>query len=188
MEIERVKMKICLVGNQSVGKTSLIRRYVFDEFDDRYITTLGTKVTKKKLDMVLEEQDLRLDIDMIIWDIMGQIGFRKLLKEAYFYGASGALAVADCTIKDSLHGLNDWLDGVYTVTNKIPIVVMANKVDLTDRIVIEERDVKKIAETYKSPYYFTSAKTGENVENSFKDIARIVIEKQLKSHVVSSLV
>lgn len=186
MKTEKLKMKICLVGNREVGKTSLIRRYVFDEFQYKYVSTLGTKITKKKLELVLPERDLRYDIDMIIWDIMGQVGFRSTLKEAYFYGAHGTLAVADCTVEVTLHDLHSWLEGVYTVNNRIPVVVMANKADLKDSIVLEEDEVKKLADGYNSPYYFTSAKTGENVENAFKEIARIIIEEQLKAQVVPS--
>jgi len=188
MQSEKLKMKVCLIGDRAVGKTSLIRRFVYDEFDDRYITTLGTKVTKKKLDLVIPEQDLRLDIDIQIWDIMGQIGFRQLLKDAYFYNASGALATADCTAKGSLQGLEEWLEGLYSVTSRIPVVIMANKIDLEDSIEVEESEVKELARAHNSPYYYTSAKTGKNVEECFKEIARTVIEHQLKKEEAKSIV
>lgn len=180
MKTEKLKMKICLVGDHGVGKTSLIKRYVYDEFDERYIRTVGTKVSKKRLDLVLPEHDLKIEIDMVIWDIIGQIGFRQLLKKAYFYGASGAMATADCTTKKTLEDLDDWLGDLYTVTSEIPIVIMANKVDLENRISVDEDDVKDLAKAYKSPYHFTSAKTGKNVEKSFGDIAKNVVEKQSK--------
>ena len=68
----RVKGKICLLGDLAVGKTSLIRRYVLDTFDDKYITTIGTKVTKKRLDIELPDQQKEIDLTLLIWDIMGQ--------------------------------------------------------------------------------------------------------------------
>ena len=95
MEVRRMKMKICLVGEAAVGKTSLIRRFVLDDFDDKYIQTLGTKVSKKELTLPSSVGDSELKVDMTIWDIMGQKGFRELLKEAYFYGAKGIIAVCD---------------------------------------------------------------------------------------------
>src|SRR5207249_4778480 len=82
-----------LVGEAAVGKTSLIRRFVLENFDDKYIQTLGTKVSKKELTSSSPDGSGELKIDMTIWDIMGQKGFRELLKEAYFYGARGILAV-----------------------------------------------------------------------------------------------
>src|SRR5437867_6419003 len=91
MEVKRMKVKVCLVGEAAVGKTSLIRRFVLENFDDKYIQTLGTKVSKKELTSRSPDGSGELKIDMTIWDIMGQKGFRKLLKEAYFYGAPGSL-------------------------------------------------------------------------------------------------
>src|SRR2546425_2377432 len=100
MEARRMKIKICLVGEAAVGKTSLIRRFVLDDFDDKYIQTLGTKVSKKELSVSQDGEAVK--VDMTIWDIMGQKGFRELLKEAYFYGAKGVIAVTDVTRKTTL--------------------------------------------------------------------------------------
>ena len=97
MEAKRMKVKVCLVGEAAVGKTSLIRRFVLENFDDKYIQTLGTKVSKKELSAPNVDPSGDMKIDMTIWDIMGQKGFRELLKEAYFYGAKGILAVCDST-------------------------------------------------------------------------------------------
>jgi len=96
-ETRRMKTKVCLVGEAAVGKTSMIRRYVLDEFEDKYITTLGAKVSKKELAFDLPDKDVRVQMDMTIWDIMGEKGFRDLLKEAFFHGAKGILAVCDIT-------------------------------------------------------------------------------------------
>src|SRR2546426_415374 len=94
MEPRRMKVKVCLVGEHAVGKTSLIKRYVLNEYDDRYIVTLGAKVSKKELALNPKGGDA-IQMDMTIWDIMGSKGFRELLREAYFHGAQGILAVAD---------------------------------------------------------------------------------------------
>src|SRR2546425_11091439 len=96
-----LKSKICLVGEQGVGKTSLIRRYVLDQFDDRYVRTLGAKGEKKSLRVALPERDGLIDINMAIWDIIGHAGFRQLLGDSFFNGAQGILAVADFTWRDT---------------------------------------------------------------------------------------
>ncbi|MFQ5910048.1 MAG: Rab family GTPase, partial [Thermoplasmata archaeon] len=126
VETRRLKSKVCLVGEKAVGKTSLIKRYVLNTFDDRYITTIGTKVSKKELE--LEGKDIRVQLDMTIWDIMGEKGFRELLKDAYFYGADGVLAVADLTRKKSLADLDDWIDSTIKEAGKIPVIIAVNKV------------------------------------------------------------
>ena len=179
MEPRRMKIKVCLVGEAAVGKTSLIRRFVLDDFDDKYIQTLGTKVSKKEV--VVPGPDGGVSVDMTIWDIMGQKGFRELLKEAYFYGAKGVIAVAEVTRKTTLDDLDDWIEGVYSVTGKIPIQFMANKWDLKSQAEIGEEELIQATKAYDSPYFLTSAKTGENVESAFQNLAqRIATGKLVK--------
>src|SRR3989442_4879312 len=92
---KHLKAKVCLVGDVAVGKTSLIKRFVQDQFDDRYIATVGTKVTKKSVDVVWKGAPATLD--MMVWDIMGEEGFRVLLSGAYFDCTPGMIAVRDLT-------------------------------------------------------------------------------------------
>lgn len=179
MDPRRMKVKICLVGEAAVGKTSLIRRFVLDDFDDKYIQTLGTKVSKKEIDVAPWDGNEAVKVDMTIWDIMGQKGFRELLKEAYFYGAKGVIAVADVTRKTTLDDLDDWIDGVYSVTGKIPIQFMANKWDLKDQAEIGDDEMVQATRAYDSPYFFTSAKTGEGVEGAFQDLAERIAKDRL---------
>src|SRR5437870_10622438 len=110
-ELQRIKTKVCLVGEAAVGKTSLIRRFVQDDFDDRYITTLGAKVSKREVVFSISPRQ-QIQMDITVWDIMGEKGFRDLLKEAFFHGAKGVLAVADLTRRRTLDDLDDWVHGV----------------------------------------------------------------------------
>jgi small GTP-binding protein len=176
---DTMKMKICLVGEGAVGKTSLIRRYVLDEFDDRYISTLGAKITKRELTIERTDNGKGIRVDMTIWDIMGEKGFRELLKEAYFHGAQGILAVCDVTRKDTLPALESWISAIETVTGRIPIEFLANKADLKDQLTFTESELREMSDSYRSPYLFTSAKTGDNVERAFRDIAEAIVKKQI---------
>lgn len=178
MEVRRMKMKVCLVGEAAVGKTSLIRRFVLDDFDDKYIQTLGTKVSKKELVTQAPDSSGELKVDMTIWDIMGQKGFRELLKEAYFYGAKGILAVCDVTRRRTLEDLDDWIEGVYSVTGRIPIEFLANKVDLKDEGEVGEEEMVQAARAYDSPFRFTSAKSGVNVEIAFQSLAERIAKER----------
>ncbi|TLZ97294.1 MAG: GTP-binding protein [Methanobacteriota archaeon] len=132
--LKHVKAKVCLVGDVAVGKTSLIRRFVQDEFDDRYIATVGTKVTKKTVDVTWKGAPAMLD--MMVWDIMGEKGFRALLRDAYFEGSHGVIAVCDLTRKDTFYDLNNWVQMIRKQVGTVPIVFLGNKMDLGERLVV----------------------------------------------------
>jgi small GTP-binding protein len=174
---ERMKAKACLVGEAAVGKTSLVRRFVTDEFDDRYVTTLGAKVSKKEMEFDVGAR--RVHLDMTVWDIMGEKGFRDLLKDAYFSGARGILAVCDITRYSTLKELDDWVTAVFRVAGELPVVYAVNKVDLKDEVMLlyGEKEIAQHARAFDAPYVFTSAKTGERVEDAFRLLGQRVAER-----------
>src|SRR5437016_12484326 len=98
----QLKSKICLDGERGVGKSSLIRRYVLDQFDDKYVRTLGAKVEKKTMRIDVPGRHPQVDIAMAIWDIIGHLGLRQLLGDSFFNGAQGIRAVADLTRRETL--------------------------------------------------------------------------------------
>lgn len=169
------KLKICLVGDVGVGKTSLIRRYVTDLFDDKYIATIGTKVSKKEVEVKDPMTGAPQKVMLLIWDIMGQPSFREVLREAYFYGAEGALAVCDVTSKESLGELRYWIKAMTSTTGKVPIVFLGNKCDLRDETRVSFPDLEMFAKKHDSPALLTSAKTGYNVEQAFAAIVEMML-------------
>lgn len=171
-EDDLMKVKVCFIGDAGVGKTSLIKRFVLDVFDDRYIATIGTKVTKK-----IVETDGQGKVMMLVWDIMGQKGFRELLREAYFFGAHGAIAVCDMTNKETLEELRYWIKALTDVAGDVPIVFAGNKSDLENERVLKEQDLEELAAKYKAKSFLTSAKTGQNVEPLFKQLATSMSER-----------
>ena len=175
-EDDLMKVKVCFIGDAGVGKTSLIKRFVLDVFDDRYIATIGTKVTKKIVDV-----DGKAKVMMLVWDIMGQKGFRELLREAYFFGAHGAIAVCDMTNKETLEEQRYWIKALTDVAGDVPIVFAGNKADLENDRVIKEQELRDLAGKYKAQAFLTSAKTGQNVEMVFKALATSMSEK-MKGH------
>jgi small GTP-binding protein len=178
-----LSMKLCLVGDGGVGKTSLIRRFVYDDFDDRYIITMGTKVTKKELKIQAPNGNGTIDVTLLIWDIIGQRGFRQLLKEAYFYGTNGIIGTCDVTRQKTLKDLVSWNDMVQCISKETPIVFLGNKSDLTDDQVLDLGDIKDLASQYEnSDAFFSSAKTGDNVELAFKIISERMAKEALSEH------
>lgn len=176
-QTERMKSKVCLVGEAAVGKTSMVRRFVLDEFDDRYVTTLGAKVSKKEVVVDVPDEDRRVQLDMTVWDIMGEKGFRELLQDAYFQGARGILAVADLTRYSTLKELDDWVTSVFRVAGELPVVYAVNKVDLRDEVMIlfGQKEIEQHAKAFAAPWMYTSAKTGENVEAAFRALGEKIV-------------
>lgn len=183
---EKIKAKVCMVGDNSVGKTSLVRRFVYDTFEDRYLATLGAKVTKKNEIVPFPELGIEYEIAMIIYDIMGAKEFRSLLREAYFFGAQGLIAVCDLTAGETFESLEDWIMNAFNVTGKIPVELLANKADLEGEHVITESDIEKLSQNYESSHKLTSAKTGSNVEPAFEDIARLLARQNLRAKLVDN--
>lgn len=185
-DVERVKIKICLVGDEKVGKTSLIRKYVLDQFDDKYIRTIGAKVCKKEVTIPISRSK-EARVDMTIWDIMGKKSIADLYKDAYFTGAQGILAVCDVTRRNTLTGLEGWISGAMHIAGNVPVHILVNKIDLEDEVEIDKRDIAASERKLSSPHLLTSAKNGENVEKAFHDLALRILEqsKSLKMQATS---
>ncbi|MBU4031579.1 MAG: GTP-binding protein [Candidatus Thermoplasmatota archaeon] len=178
--MEKYSKNIVLLGDSAVGKTSLIQKYVVDQFDDKYISTIGKKVTKKKL--MLETPDGQVEMKLMIWDIIGQKGYRYS-QATSFYNAKGAIMVSDLTKKETLDSvMGYWIPLVLRVLGPIPIIFLGNKADLEDERQYGLAEVEKVAESceafgYGRYAYLSSAKTGENIDIAFKKLGEILLEK-----------
>jgi len=163
--------KICLLGDGAVGKTSLIRRYVYDDFADKYLMTIGAKITKKTLKLEEPEQ---INLTMMINDIVGQVEFERLHKQ-YYRSSKGGLFVCDLTRKDTLERVEWWLNSFREVAGDVPVILLGNKLDLKEQHEISFEDMARFAKQFNCPYFLTSAKTGENVERAFENMGNRVV-------------
>ena len=167
-----IKRKVVLLGDAAVGKTSLVRKFVYDVFDDKYIKTIGTKVTKKIMELRWNDVDVKLNL--IIWDVLGQQGFTRVQERA-FMGSDGALLVCDLTRKKTLHSISSyWLPMLERVAG-VPAVLLANKNDLPNWE-FDEKDLEQYSGNLGIPHLLTSAKTGDNVENGFHKLAELMFK------------
>ena len=174
--VKEIQKKIILLGDGAVGKTSLIKRFVVDKFDDKYILTIGSKITAKALQIEIEKDLYYLNLQ--IWDILGQKGYSKL-HESSFRGTDGVIMVADITRPETLQSIGDyWIPEVENLIGMVPSVILVNKSDLTKQAVIREKELRKFASRFKSSFYLTSAKNGENVKYAFNSIGKGMIEKK----------
>ncbi|UCE74508.1 MAG: GTP-binding protein [Methanomassiliicoccales archaeon] len=171
-----VQKKIILLGDAAVGKTSLIRKFVVDKYDDKYITTIGTKVTAKALQVEMNERVFYLKLQ--IWDILGQKGYSKLYNSC-FRGANGVFLVADITRKHTLDSIEAyWIPKVQNIIGNLPFVILANKCDLINDAKFTAKDLREFASRYKAPFYLTSAKNGENVKRAFYILAKRMLARK----------
>jgi small GTP-binding protein len=167
MDKKRIIRKVCLLGDGGVGKTSLIGRYVLDSFRDEYIMSFGTKVSKK----VIEYEDVQLTL--MIWDVLGQKS-QKSLHAAYYNGANGALVVCDHTREETLLRLPQWKKELEEVTGPVPVMPIVNKSDLAGTL--EPNNVLETQAKMGREFLFTSAKTGNGVQDAFEELGRLLLE------------
>ena len=171
-EAKTLKIKICLVGDEGVGKTSLIRRFVHSEFDESYLKTVGTVV--RKMEIELPEKGIKATL--MIWDIMGRRDFMDIFKDAYSKQTAGIVAVFDLTRPPTLDSLYEWIGRTGSSGEGVPIMVLANKADLAERIEVRDEDIERLCASMGCSWLKTSAKTGENVENAFSLLANEISE------------
>ncbi len=179
VEEPRAKFKVCLVGADRGCKTRLLRPHVFDPMDDKYAATLGTKVTKKALQSNIFFAGVPLGVDLVIWDITGRREFRELLKEAYFRGAKGVVAVADMTRRSTLDDLNGWIADVEDVTGRIPVVVIGANHTRKEQLQVSEEEMSRAAQAHDAPCFFASENADEGVETALRYLADTVLRRSL---------
>jgi small GTP-binding protein len=168
--------KICLIGDPAVGKSSLIRRYVYDEFQNGYLATIGTKVTVKTIRLAGERKGRSKNLALTIWDIAGHKTFRNV-RASYYQGAEGALVVCDLTRRKTLDNISHWLYHYKKSALKPEFVMLTNKADLKDRAEFELTEAAELAENLGGTNILTSAKTGEGVEEAFNKLVSIMMNK-----------
>ncbi len=168
--------KVILMGESAVGKTSLIRRYVDRCFEGEYLTTLGAAVSKR-IESVALEGGGTAEVRLLVWDVVGQRGYMELLREVYFPGAQGALAVFDLTRWETLEGLRNWIEVAQKEVPAAPIIVLGNKADMVDRWAVTNEEAVAFCEALGLPYLPTSARTGLNVDEVFKRLSREALRR-----------
>ena len=171
----KITLKILLLGESNVGKTSLLSKYIDNKFTEVHITTIG--VDNKYKEIIYNNMKINLNI----WDSSGQEIYRSITK-SFYRNADGIIFVYDVTNAKSFANLKDWL--ISTEEYQCKKIVVGNKIDLGDKRVIKKERIEQFAKEKNIQCFETSAKNGENIENIFKEITRLIVgnktEEELK--------
>jgi small GTP-binding protein len=158
-----VQKKVCMLGGFSVGKTSLVKRYVESIFSDAYLTTVGVKIDKKT--ETLPDQV----VSLILWDLAGEDDIASL-RMSYLRGSAGYVLVADGTRRSTLEVALSLRQRVEADYGSLPFVLLVNKSDLREQWTIDDTELEDLRQRgwWVRP---SSARSGEGVEEAFRDLA-----------------
>jgi len=159
------KYKLVFLGDQSVGKTSIITRFMYDSFDSTYQATIGIDFLSKT--MYLEDRTIRLQL----WDTAGQERFRSLIP-SYIRDSSVAIVVYDITNRGSFEDTSRWIDDIRAERgNDVVLMLVGNKTDLADKRTVSVEEGEARAKEYGAMFIESSAKAGYNVKPLFRQVA-----------------
>ncbi len=156
--------KICMLGACAVGKTALVEQFVHSIFSDRYLSTLGVKISKKILNV--DAQDYML----MLWDLEGR-SEQGEVNIAYLRGAMGFFLVCDSTRPETLHSALELRKHALQLAGDIPHMLLVNKIDLVDSQKISDEELERVQNS-GLPVLKTSAKTGFNTAEAFIALTR----------------
>ena len=165
--------KVLLIGNSSVGKSSLLLRFVDNQWSDLFVPTIG--VDFKIRTMEIDNKNVKLQI----WDTAGQERFKNITA-SYYRGAHGIFVVYDISDTESFKNINNWLIEIENNANKnVYKILVGNKCDLEDKRTVSYQEGKELAETYGMQFIETSAKSNTNVDEAFHLLGKEVMKLSL---------
>ena len=156
-------IKLLIIGDSSVGKSNFLFQFIENKFTDTHIATIGFDFKSQKVTLPNSKQVVKLQI----WDTAGQDRFRTITK-TYYKGSHGVILVYDVCDERSFGNVKNWVNQIeQNAKSSICKVLVGNKCDKAERVITEEQG-RKLAEEYNMKFYETSAKTGQNVEETFR--------------------
>jgi small GTP-binding protein len=167
----KTEHKVCVLGDEGVGKTSLIRRFTENLFEEDYTGQRRIHNTDELYVSIVEKGLPRSDvITLNIWDLVGEVTMNQAL-----INAKGALLVCDMSDKNTLYPVEYWKNQLFSKAGEVPVIVVGNKTDLSSETGISEENLKGMAGKLKAPYMLTSAKSGEKVDDIFYRLAKMLL-------------
>ena len=169
-------LKMVALGDGAVGKTSCIIRFTENDFGEKYKATIGTNIAIKNIEVKLKTGSVA-KTQIVLWDLAGQPTYKDL-RSRYMVGSSMAFMVYDVTRPSTFMNIYEWYRNYKAVCPQAVVALVANKVDIKDRLVPPEAG-KMLSKWLNLKYFETSAKTGKNIDTLFIDCARMAIQKEI---------
>ena len=167
------KVQLLIIGDSTVGKTSILSRFTNGTFDSNYLATVGLDNFTK--DDIIDNKTIRIKI----WDTAGQERYRSLTK-GFFRNADGIMLVYDVTNSDTYDNLKFWLQSIKNNMSadmgEIPIIIIGNKIDCTEEREVNFQEAENFWKEQGFSYFETSAKTGEDIDETIKFLVKKVID------------
>ena len=176
-EEEEIKFKILVLGDSSVGKTTLLLKYVDGYFPTLYVATIGVEFKTKKINVD------GIDITLQIWDTAGQERFRSVTK-SFLKGADGIIYVYDVTNKESFDNLKTWINTAEESITDFKKIIIGNKIDIEDKKKVSTEMLEKFCEKQNLKGLETSAKNGTNVNEMFELLTKMIIDGKTKEELL----
>lgn len=161
-----IRLKLLLIGDSSVGKSSLLLRFAEDSFSTTFISTIGVDFKTRTVELDGEQ------VKLSIWDTAGQERFRTITA-AYYRGANGIVLVYDITSETSFNSIRGWIRNIEEhASDNVCKILVGNKCDMEDKRVITTAQGQALAKEFNIKFFEASAKADINVEDAFQSIAR----------------
>lgn len=169
-----ISKKICMLGSFGVGKTSLVRRFVYNKFEEKYLSTIGVHISHKTIEISDPDQATAEQLKLILWDIAHIEKFDSVIKN-YFRGSNGAIIVYDLSRPQTFKNTDVFLKPYLEMNPNSKNIFVGNKIDLVDEPDLLKEQLLKNSPIRDNPLVMTSAKTGSNVENLFQKIGTMLL-------------
>ena len=174
-------LKLLVLGGSSVGKSNFIHRFITNEFSEHHISSSGLEL--KSSEITIKNKRIRIQL----WDTAGQEKYKSITK-SLFVKVQGIIAMFDLTNEDSFNQAKFWIKSIREECgSRMPLILLGNKSDLEDSIIVSEKEIKEYTDKEKIPYIMTSSKTNLNIKKAVSDLCENILDyKEDKEEMTSS--
>ena len=176
--LPEIKLKLLLIGDSSVGKTSILLNYTENYFPESHLSTIGVEYKVKQITTD------KFRIILQVWDTAGQERFRSITK-SFFRNTDGIFFVYDITNRKSFNSVKDWIKGAESNYNKFEKILVGNKIDLESERQVKREELEDFGGKKKIQVVETSAKEKTNIDDAFQMMVDLILKDKTDSQIIS---
>ena len=172
-----IKLKLLIIGDSAVGKTSMLLKYTDNFFPESHLATIGVEFKTKDI------QYNGYNINLQVWDTAGQERFKSITK-SFFRNANGIIFVYDITQKNSFKNVKDWIKDSEANDTGFKRILVGNKIDLQNKRQVQLNEVKDWADKKNLEVIEASAKTGANIDKAVMKLIELILQNKSKDEIM----